>query len=208
MLNRLKDGIMAHVRVRRESLSHGIFCLKNGLVGADRIFTHLTMQEKRTLFGLARGMSTEFAIEIGSYLGASSCFLAAGAGPGRKLVCVDTWRNDAMLDEARRETLDEFRKNTATFSERIIEVRGLSGNVAGEVGKIVRETGLLFIDGDHSYEGCRRDADLYLPLVKRGGIVVFHDSGWADTVVRVIDEIRPLLSGHEALPNMFWGRVA
>jgi predicted O-methyltransferase YrrM len=34
---------------------------------------------------------------------------------------------------------------------------------------------LLFIDGDHSYTGVRRDYELYAPLVKQGGIIAFHD---------------------------------
>lgn len=33
----------------------------------------------------------------------------------------------------------------------------------------------LFIDGDHSYEGVQRDFELYAPLVRPGGLVVFHD---------------------------------
>lgn len=33
----------------------------------------------------------------------------------------------------------------------------------------------LFIDGDHSYPGVRRDFELYVPLVRPGGIVALHD---------------------------------
>jgi hypothetical protein len=33
----------------------------------------------------------------------------------------------------------------------------------------------LFIDGDHSYEGVRRDFELYSHLVKDKGIIAFHD---------------------------------
>jgi len=33
----------------------------------------------------------------------------------------------------------------------------------------------LFIDGDHSYEGVKKDFEMYSPLVKRGGIIAFHD---------------------------------
>jgi predicted O-methyltransferase YrrM len=33
----------------------------------------------------------------------------------------------------------------------------------------------LFIDGDHSYEGVKRDFELYSPLVRQGGIIAFHD---------------------------------
>lgn len=34
---------------------------------------------------------------------------------------------------------------------------------------------MLFIDGDHSYDGVRRDFEMYSGLVRPGGIVAFHD---------------------------------
>lgn len=33
----------------------------------------------------------------------------------------------------------------------------------------------LFIDGDHTYDGVRRDFEMYSPLVRPGGLVAFHD---------------------------------
>lgn len=33
----------------------------------------------------------------------------------------------------------------------------------------------LFIDGDHSYSGVKRDFEIYAPLVRKGGLVAFHD---------------------------------
>jgi predicted O-methyltransferase YrrM len=33
----------------------------------------------------------------------------------------------------------------------------------------------LFIDGDHSYEGAKRDLEMYGALVRTGGIIAFHD---------------------------------
>jgi len=38
-----------------------------------------------------------------------------------------------------------------------------------------REVDLLFIDGDHTYEGVKKDWDMYAPLVREGGKIVFHD---------------------------------
>lgn len=35
---------------------------------------------------------------------------------------------------------------------------------------------LLFIDGDHSYEGCRRDFDLYQQKVIKNGYIILHDA--------------------------------
>jgi predicted O-methyltransferase YrrM len=49
---------------------------------------------------------------------------------------------------------------------------------------------LLFIDGDHSYEGCRSDIEAWLPHVRRGAWVAFHDSGW-EGVARAIAEKFP-----------------
>jgi len=37
------------------------------------------------------------------------------------------------------------------------------------------ELDFLFIDADHTYEGVRRDFEMYSPLVRRGGVVAFHD---------------------------------
>lgn len=34
---------------------------------------------------------------------------------------------------------------------------------------------MLFIDGDHTYEGVKADYELYAPLVREGGIIGFHD---------------------------------
>lgn len=38
-----------------------------------------------------------------------------------------------------------------------------------------RKIDMLFIDGDHSYGGVKQDWEMYSPLVRSGGIVVFHD---------------------------------
>lgn len=34
---------------------------------------------------------------------------------------------------------------------------------------------LLFIDGDHNYDGVKKDWKMYSPLVRDGGLIVFHD---------------------------------
>jgi predicted O-methyltransferase YrrM len=33
----------------------------------------------------------------------------------------------------------------------------------------------LYIDGDHTYDGVKKDFEMYAPLVRKGGIVAFHD---------------------------------
>jgi predicted O-methyltransferase YrrM len=38
-----------------------------------------------------------------------------------------------------------------------------------------RMVDLLFIDGDHTYEGVKQDWQMYSPLVGPGGLIIFHD---------------------------------
>lgn len=38
-----------------------------------------------------------------------------------------------------------------------------------------RPIDFVFIDGDHRYEGVKKDFELYAPLVRNGGIIAFHD---------------------------------
>jgi cephalosporin hydroxylase len=38
-----------------------------------------------------------------------------------------------------------------------------------------RKVDFLFIDGDHNYEGVKRDFEMYSPLVSKGGMIAFHD---------------------------------
>jgi predicted O-methyltransferase YrrM len=38
-----------------------------------------------------------------------------------------------------------------------------------------RAVDLLFIDGDHSYDGVKKDCEMYSSLVRQKGIIAFHD---------------------------------
>jgi predicted O-methyltransferase YrrM len=52
---------------------------------------------------------------------------------------------------------------------------------------------MLFIDGDHTYEGVKKDWEMYSPLVRPGGMIAFHDiaGNYDDTQVkRLWDSIK------------------
>lgn len=38
-----------------------------------------------------------------------------------------------------------------------------------------KKINVLFIDGDHTYEGCKANIDDYYPFMVEGGIMLFHD---------------------------------
>jgi len=52
-----------------------------------------------------------------------------------------------------------------------------SEETLNRIKKILRyeKVDFLFIDGDHSYEGIKKDFEMYSPLVKKGGLIAFHD---------------------------------
>jgi len=53
-----------------------------------------------------------------------------------------------------------------------------------------RDVDVLFIDGDHSYEGVKADYLNFKSLVREGGLIVFHDSVGYNSVKQLCDEIR------------------
>jgi predicted O-methyltransferase YrrM len=175
---------------------------------AFKVQSHLTVLERVRLHELSRG-KTHIA-EIGSYIGASACCFGAAASDTerKKIICIDTWNNDAMT-EGNRDTWAEFKSNTADFSVHVIPVRGFSTDVVDQVRAIIPTLDLLFIDGDHSYDGVKADWEAYKSFLKPGSTVIFHDYGWAEGVKRVVHEdVMPLVLSHDILPNMWWGTLA
>lgn len=172
-----------------------------------RITSHLTIEERITLVGLAEGRRV--VCEIGSYVGASACCfgLAMSRNGAGEVLCVDTWNNEGM-SEGSRDTFAEFSKNTRPYAPFIVPIRGFSTEVIEQVASQAKRLDVLFIDGDHSYEGVKADWETYRPLLGPGSIVVFHDSGWAEGVQRVIEEdAMPHMGSFERLPNMWWGTI-
>ncbi len=177
--------------------------LHRELSDAYQVDSHLTLKEKTKLYSLSK--NKDFIAEIGSYTGASACCF--GASTNGKIICIDTWNNNAM-SEGKRDTWLEFKKNTSNYSDSIIAIRGYSQDVIEEVKNITKKLDILFIDGDHSYESVKSDWENYKQLLKPEAIVIFHDYGWAEGVKRVVHEdVKIQTYAHGSLPNMWWGTV-
>ncbi len=86
---------------------------------ARRIPTFTSAAELRKLFRLAkRAGSAARVLEIGSYLGASTCHIAAALGPRAVLTCADTWNNETM-PEGVQDTHALFSRNVTPAMDRI-----------------------------------------------------------------------------------------
>lgn len=163
------------------------------------IKTHLTLEEKYLLHTSISHNS--ICVEIGSYLGASSCYIAASKNC-QKLYCIDTWANEGM-SEGLRDTFDEFIINTKQFQNKIITLRGKSYDIGKNFSQNID---FLFIDGDHSYDGVKKDIEIWLPKLRSNGILMMHDCGWATGVQKVIiEDVLSIMKKYQYTPNMFIG---
>jgi predicted O-methyltransferase YrrM len=125
-------------------------------------FIRLDPWEGEYLFILASRAQSGI-VETGRLRGGST-FLMANANWDVPIFSVDIAPKD---DGALRELMAQH---------------GVGGNVELMVGDSqrtdypqVEEVDLLFVDGDHSYEGCLADLENWFPKVVPGGHVVLHD---------------------------------
>jgi predicted O-methyltransferase YrrM len=163
------------------------------------------------LYGLARSLKPEVCVEIGSAQGKSACYvgLALKENKRGKLYAIDPHAPTNWNDTESLESWPIFRKNIRTVGvEEFVEPIRSTSTVAAAMW--TRPIDLLFIDGDHSYEGVKSDWDLFAKFVNRFGFVVFHDTLWdlnpdpkwqrADMgVPRFVEELRR--AGYPVLTN-------
>lgn len=127
-------------------------------------------------------------VEIGSYCGKSTVWLADAAEElGSVLVSIDHHRGNPEMragnDCHDPEVIDaDGRHDTLPFLRRTLASAGLEDSVVIVAAPSQRlaplwgaEIGFLFIDGGHDPESAQRDADLWTPFIRPGGLVVFHD---------------------------------
>lgn len=117
-----------------------------------------------------QGSRAKLAIEIGSFRGRSATAISARIR-GR-LYCIDAWRGK-RAPELRR-FMRNMRRQIA--AGRVAPMRTDSATGAIALGRrLGRVFDFVFIDGDHSREGCAADIAAYRQLVRDGGVIAGHD---------------------------------
>jgi hypothetical protein len=154
----------------------------------------------RRLAKLARRVPADQEIvEIGAYKGRTSCWLAAGArdGKGAQVTSIDPWNlsegRSTLYASAREHdkylaAYETFLKQTDGYA--IWSIRAFSLDVARRWNEPI---GLLYLDGDHSFEAVCADYAAWSPFIVKGGWIALHDYGNPRLGVRrAVDEvIRP-----------------
>jgi len=116
-------------------------------------------------------------VEIGVAEGYSSAdFLTAGL---EKLYSVDAWKTlnqsgDGGFDqEWHDKNYFDAVNRLNPFKEKSVILRGYSSDMVDMVKD--DSIGLLYLDGDHSYEGVKRDLNEWFGKVVKGGVIAGHD---------------------------------
>lgn len=140
-------------------------------------------------------------VELGVFQGRTALIMAWGAtqGHGAHVTAIDPWDlegnvYDPPFTDADSKRWAEYRIRELGYSDRIRLIQGFSHDeaavwpYAGEHGKRV---GLLYVDGDHTKEGARRDIEVWAPHLAEGAVIAVDDYGHPDWpgVGQAVDEL-------------------
>lgn len=113
--------------------------------------------------------------EVGSYKGKSARAQSLGAaarhfatGEQGHVVCVDRFQDNTEGD-FRHNLREEIQSGLVT----ILSMESAEG--AAECQRLGFQFDFFFIDGSHLKGDVLRDIDIWLPLMKPGGVLAFHD---------------------------------
>jgi predicted O-methyltransferase YrrM len=148
-------------------------------IGAIPPRTMHSSEDVRVLLEAARGATR--VVEIGVYEGASALALLETLGPSAELHLIDPFGThpDALpggwgaTEWATRRALARAARHLGAGAPQVRWHVAMSHEVAGDWKDSVD---LVFIDGDHSEQGCRLDWACWHDFVAVGGHVVFHDA--------------------------------
>jgi predicted O-methyltransferase YrrM len=157
----------------------------------------LSRREALALYRLAKdGPGAGAVVEVGSWQGRSTVFLAAGQRDrggvtGQPIVAVDTFEGSDTMQaggiNSDPAAIDPVtgRVDTEPIFRRNVKACGLSSWVQARRARSVDAAAawrdgtirLIFIDGDHELEAVRADVDAWEPHLAPGARIAFHDFG-------------------------------
>ena len=155
----------------------GVPGLVDFVLGNHFFYAMQVPSELAALGQLLANLRPERALEIGTARGGTLLFLTRLASPQATIVSVDLpgGRFGGGYSSRRRWFYQRFARRRQQL--RLLQGDSHSAGMLNRVRAAFSGQPLdyLFIDGDHSYEGVKSDFEMYAPLVRKGGVIAFHD---------------------------------
>lgn len=132
-------------------------------------------------------------VETGSYLGCSALLVAHSSSSNVTIWAHDIWVTDwselkgnppPEVNDYFYEFYNAVKRNK--FENRIIPIRGNSAYTLGIHDD--ESIDLIFVDGDHSYEGCFDDLKKAWPKLKMDGTMLLHDCTPNSEPLKAVDD--------------------
>ena len=145
---------------------------------ADAFLQPIQVEEElASLLGDVRRLNPRTVVEIGTSMGGTLYLWTRLARPDATIISVDLpggqfgggyspLRTPIYRRFARERQKLHLLRADSHEKATLEQVKALIGEA---------QIDFLFIDGDHTYEGVLKDWEMYSPLVRSGGLVVFHD---------------------------------
>jgi cephalosporin hydroxylase len=130
-------------------------------------------------------------VEIGCYAGGSACLMIQR--PNTNVISIDL--GTPIDTTIVKNNVNKVNKHDNFYNY----LEGNSHNliILTKLTEIISEIDILFIDGDHSFNGVLYDFETYSKMVKRGGYIIFddyNDHKFSPQVKPAVDMIIPKLS--------------
>lgn len=114
-------------------------------------------------------------LEIGTFQGGTLCMFARLSAPRATIISIDLPGGKFGGGQTQLRSLLYHMFGKVFQCMHLIRGDSHSKEVSAKVKNISHCLDILFIDGDHAYEGVKHDFLSYSPLVRSGGIIAFHD---------------------------------
>jgi hypothetical protein len=127
-------------------------------------------------------------VEIGCFLGKSTSFMAVEIANSGKKIEFHTmdlfdynlysgpekiWYDNSAEVKRIKDPFEIFKENIKSVKDYVKSFKGDSKNLVENYKD--ESIDFIFIDGDHSAKGFRKDLELWYPKVKKGGVFSGHD---------------------------------
>ncbi|MCX7712683.1 MAG: class I SAM-dependent methyltransferase [Chthoniobacterales bacterium] len=164
----------------------GIFEIPKFPLGikSERFFTASTnLVDSFCLALFAKKFAKEKILEIGTSFGETALTFALNSPENCVVYTIDiqnTLSNPTIGRKFRNKNIEKKIKFYSMDIERVFSILP------------PKSVDIIFIDGDHSYEGVKKDTEYSLSLIKDNGIIIWHDCCvmFLDGVVKYLDELK------------------